>query len=120
MSILGGQLVECPRGCNRTVKAENYNSHIQSQCQAFFEHSVLSPSRTTIRDLLDRDRESATTPTEKRVAQHLIKRLMAENEEGQLLQLPTRGQVCIQTHESLTYKHLCVADLFAASEKMQS
>ena len=34
-----------------------------------------------------------TTHTEKRVAQHIIKRLMAEGQDSTLLQVPTRGQV---------------------------
>ena len=75
------------------VKAGQYFSHSQSQCQVFFHQAVNSPSRATIKDLLEKDKETPTTPVERKVAQHLIKRLMAETDEGQLLQLPTRGQV---------------------------
>lgn len=96
MSILGSQLVNCIRGCNRTIQAEQYIPHIQSQCQNFFEHSTNSPSRVTIQDLLEKDKASPTTPTEKKVAEHLIKRLMAESEQGRILQVPTRGQVLTQ------------------------
>lgn len=91
MAVLGSQLVECDRGCNRTVRSEQYQQHLSSQCQAFFEHSTLSPSRTSIQDVLDR-KESQTTPAERKVAANLIKRLMAES-DGQILRVPSRGQV---------------------------
>lgn len=93
MAVLGGQLVACTRGCNRTVQAEHYQQHIQSQCQAFFQHSTHSPSRITIQDILDKERDCPTTPAERHVAKHLIKRLMAEGGDDKILQLPTRGQV---------------------------
>ena len=101
MDIVGSQLVVCGKGCNRVVKAEQYFSHTRSQCQAFFEHSVHSPSRSTIRDLLDKHMETPTTNTEKRVANSLIKRLMAENRDESVLQLTTGGQV----------KKICVSQL---------
>lgn len=93
MAILGGQLVECTRGCNRTVRADQFEQHLQSRCQGFYEHSTHSPSRTTIKEILDKDQTTPTTHTEKIVAHNLIKRLMAENEDSTLLQVPTRGQV---------------------------
>lgn len=95
MDVLGAQLVQCPKSCNRTVRADQYMRHLQSQCQAFFEYSTHSPSRTTIKDILEKDRESPTTPAEKEVAKSIIRRLMVESEDGQILHLPTRGQVVI-------------------------
>ena len=95
MSVLGQQLVECRKGCNRTVRAEQYLMHLQSQCQAFFEYSTRSPSRVTVKDILNKDRESPTTPVEKEVATNIIRRLMVEGEDNQILHLPTRGQVII-------------------------
>lgn len=92
MNVLGSQLVECTKGCNRVVKADQYLTHLHSKCQAFFEHSIYSPSRSTIRDLLEKDDETPTTPTERKVANHIIRRLMAESKE-EILQVPTRGQV---------------------------
>ena len=92
MTMIGSQLVECPRGCNRIVKLEYYQSHVQSKCRSHFEHSILSPSRTTVREILDRDGVEAT-PTERMVAQHVVKKIMAEAGKGQMIQLPTRGQV---------------------------
>ena len=93
LDVIGSQLVVCNRGCNRAVRAEQYIAHIHSQCQGFSEHSVHSPSRMTLRDVLDTEKESPTTPAEKIAAKNIISRLMAEGEHGQLLQLPSRGQV---------------------------
>lgn len=122
MEVLGSQLVECDRGCNRVVKANQYLQHLHSQCQAFFEHSVHSPSRTTIRDLLEKDSANLTTPTEKEVTNHLIKRLMAENEDGQVLTVPMRGQV--YTHNTiiilLTFEYHGLAYLSDAGESLPS
>lgn len=113
MSVLGSQSIECGRGCNRTV-------HVHSQCQGFFEHSTLSPSRTTIQQLLAKGQDAPTTPTEKRVAEHLLKRLMAEKEHSPLLQIPTRGQLLREiTIPWVTFEHLAVANVFDASESMQ-
>lgn len=61
MSVLGGQLIKCDRGCNWTVRAIDYQQHLQSQCQKFHQHSTLSPSRTTVRDLLEKGRDTPTT-----------------------------------------------------------
>lgn len=94
LDVIGSQLVVCSRGCNRAVRAEQYVAHTNSQCQEFFEHSVHSPSRITLRDVLDKKKESPTTPAEKVAATNIISRLMAEGEHGQMLQLPTCGQVC--------------------------
>lgn len=104
MDVLGSQLVVCTRGCNRAVKAELYTSHINSQCQAAFEHSIHSPSRMVVQDLLDKGRVNPTTPTERRVAKNLISRLMAENnEEHQILHLPTKGQVHVKSHPNIHF-----------------
>ena len=78
-------------GCNRVVRVEQYSIHLQSRCQTAYEHSISSPSRSTIKDLLDRGSTAPTTPTERRVASHLIKRLMKESTGG-ILQVPTGNQ----------------------------
>jgi hypothetical protein len=94
MEVLGGQEVICARSCNRAVKVEVYEAHIQSQCQKFFSHSVFSPSRTTLGELLEKDLDKPTTLAEKKVARNIISRMMAEGESSDILQLPsTRGQV---------------------------
>ena len=46
-SVLGSLLVNCNRGCNRTVQTKHYKTHCSSQCTEFFTCSTLSPSKTT-------------------------------------------------------------------------
>jgi hypothetical protein len=126
MSALSGQLFECDQGCNRTVKAIDYKEHIKSKCQAHFEHSTLSPSRTTVHDLLKKGIDTPTTPTERKVAQHLLKRMMNERSgnDTPLLQVPTRGQVhrvggCVvncKRQFSSEFTCTCTANLTDASE----
>lgn len=103
MDILGKQLIDCSRGCNRVVQANQYITHINSQCKASFEHSIRSPSRMTVQQLLEKGNDTPTTATEKKVAKNIISRLMAEQDDHQILQLPTRGQVHI--HTSITLNH---------------
>ena len=93
LNLLGEQEVICARGCNRAVKAELYMAHINSRCQACFSHSIHSPSRTTIGELLTKDRDRPTTHAEKKVARNIITRMIAEGSSTQVLQLPTGGQV---------------------------
>lgn len=92
MTILGNQLVNCTKGCNQSVRAKHYQDHLKSKCTAFCEHTILSPSRTTIRDILKRQTDTPTTPVERKVAENLIKRLMAETKEP-VIRVPTQGQV---------------------------
>ena len=117
MDMLSSQMVDCPRGCNRTVKLGLYIQHHQSHCQSFFEHSTHSPSRTTISDILDREKQPIT-PAEKRVARNIIKRIMAESKDSQTLQLPTGGQVnLIMMHpQNLTCLHGTAYDICSCEE----
>ncbi len=101
LDVLGSQLVVCSRGCNRMVKADLYIAHIKSQCQGFYQHSVLSPSRITLHDVLEKETESPPTPAEKEVAEKIMRRLMIESGDSQVLHLPTGGQV-LQMYTCLT------------------
>jgi hypothetical protein len=93
MDFIGRQMIDCNRGCNKTVRLDHFMQHIASKCQSHYEHSTHSPSRTTYRDFLDKDKESPTTATERQMAGKVIRRLMAETKDSPILQLPTRGQV---------------------------
>ena len=81
--VLGSLLVVCGI-CKRSVQAGQYLSHISTKCSA---HSVDSPSKATIRDILSKSPDSAPSPVERRVAGSVIKRMMAGNEG--LVQVPT-------------------------------
>ena len=93
LGVLGQQLVECSMGCNRTIRVELYHRHVLSQCQANYEHSTFSPSKTTLQKVLDKQSGSPTTSVERKVAQNLFKRLMAESEDSHMITVPTKGQV---------------------------
>ena len=95
VTLLNGLLVRCPRGCRMLVKAENFFSHLESsECKDFYISSADSPSRLTVREMLMRSAEHPVTNSEKKVAENLIKRMMAEKPNDSILRIPTRGQVC--------------------------
>ena len=60
LRVIGQQLVECSMGCNIAVKVGFYQKHLQSQCQSHYEHSIHSPSRTTVLKILDRQVDAPT------------------------------------------------------------
>ena len=62
--------------------------HHMNSCQAV----GLSPSHTTIGEILSKSTHTPTTPVEKRVAENLIKRMLSE-EDSNIIKVPTRGQV---------------------------
>jgi len=110
LSVLGHQLFKCDRGCNRTVRAIDYQQHLESQCQCFFQHSALSPSRTTLRELLEKDKDEPTTPTERKVAEHLLKRMLCEKEKDSLLRVANltdarEGMPCSKLRSLLQNNH---------------
>lgn len=90
MSILGSMQVVCDV-CTKSVQAKNYTKHLATMCSAYID----SPSKATIRDILSQPSHVAPSPTERRVAGSLIKRMMAKNEG--VVQVPTsnRGQVLL-------------------------
>ncbi len=93
MSVLGSLHADCAMGCNRWVRADNYMQHIESQCQHHFVQSTLSPSHTTIRDILTKSSQAPTTPAERKVAGNVIRRIMTESADTALIKIPTPGLV---------------------------
>lgn len=94
MDWIGSQLVECSRGCSRTVKVQNFMLHFKSQCQDYYEHSPAF--------------------SERQMAGKVVKQLMAGSSGGdQILQLPTRGQVSYIWKLTNTYRLFCgLANIF--------
>ena len=111
MAVLGSQLVVCGQGCRRIVQADQYKQHVHSKCQAFFDCSTDSPSRATLSDVLNSDKDSPATPTERKVAHHLIKKLLSETDDGKMLSVPTLGQVYVNGVMTTAYLffslHMC-------------
>lgn len=92
--LLKSLLVECEKpGCKRITRVEHYSSHLQSSCKEYFEGSVNSPTRVTVGEILAKESSNPITRTEQRVAENLIKRLMADNSEQDIVHIQTRGQV---------------------------
>lgn len=96
MTILGSQLVECSKGCNKIVRVDEFTEHARSGCREHFQYCICSPSRTTLKHILER--HDAPTLTEQRVASNLLQRMLSEQEDG-VIQIPTSGQV-IKIHGS--------------------
>ena len=90
--ILSSLLVNCSRDCNRLVRVDSYRKHLESKCQGHYHLDVNSPSKMTLRDVLDKPAQTPPTPAETRVAEHLVKRLLDSNKE-QVLRVSTYGQV---------------------------
>ena len=89
ISFLGSLLVNCDRGCNRTVQARQYkHTLISSQCQDYFIQSTCSPSKTTAAAILQKD-EAPVTATERKVARSVLKQIMMET-DGNVIKVPIR------------------------------
>ena len=91
-SVLGSLLVNCNRGCNKTVQTKHYKTHCSSQCTEFFTCSTLSPSKTTAAAILRKKHEAPVTATERKVVGSVLRRIMLEN-DGSVIKVPTQGQV---------------------------
>ena len=90
LDLLGDLKLRC-KSCNQTTTARRYQSHADARCQTSYD--VQSPSRVSVKEILDRPISAPTLPVERRVAEHLVRRLMAESGEGSV-RISTRGQVC--------------------------
>ena len=93
MSVLGNMVVDCNRGCNRSVRIMEYEQHLETDCQQHFEYSTLSPSHVTARDILSKSAETSTTPVERRIAATVIRKLMTEHADRSIIKIPTQGRV---------------------------
>ena len=92
MSLLSSLLVNCGKECQKTVRADLYRKHLNSKCQGHYHLAVNSPSKMTLRDVLEKPAKLPPTPAETRVAEHLFRRLLDSSDE-QVIRVPTSGQV---------------------------
>ena len=86
-NLLGDVKLVC-KACKQTTTAAQYRLHKESQCKGHYE---ISPSRISAQEILSRPVTAPTQPVEN-VAENLVRRLMAENEE-KIVKIPTKGQV---------------------------
>jgi len=74
------------------VKLQDYNRHLNNHCST--HHVINSPSKVTLKDVLSQPSTSPATPVERLAAQHLVKRLMHQEQGAPgVVQIPTGGQV---------------------------
>lgn len=97
-----GLLVNCTRGCNRTIRADQYICHLESWCQGHFKVFAHSPSNTTISDTLNKTTDTPVMPAEKRATESLPKRRMAESMEKVVEVLPTHGQASLYSRRPVS------------------
>lgn len=80
------------------VRVESYKKHLQEQCRTHYTYQVIdSPSKITIGEVLSRPTDLPATPAEKKVAEHLVRKIInhqgdSDSREG-VVRVPTRGQV---------------------------
>ena len=65
--------------------------HAQNKCLSHYKVSD-SPSKVTMSDMLSRRTNLPATPAERKVAGHLVKKILNQNCNG-VLKVPTSGQV---------------------------
>ena len=88
-SVLGNLRLQCNK-CRHVTTAQEYRQHKESRCEG---HQVpVSPSRISARDILQCPTTAPVLPVEKRVAEHLVRRMLTETEGG-ILKIPTQGLV---------------------------
>ena len=87
-NLLGDVKLVC-KACKQTTTAAQYRLHKESRCKGHYE---ISPSCISAQEILSRPVTAPTQPVEKKVAENLVRRLMAENED-KIVRIPTKGQV---------------------------
>ena len=87
--LLGALKLVC-QTCQQKTTAAQFKQHKASHCKAHYE--VLSPSRISAHEILARPVTARTQPVERRLAEHLVRRLMTESED-KIVRIPTRGKV---------------------------
>ncbi len=91
-SLLSESIVVCYRKCGNMVKLQDYNQHLNNHCST--HHVINPPSKVTLKDVLSLPSTSPATPVERLAAQHLVKRLMHQEQGAPgVVQIPTGGQV---------------------------
>ena len=79
-------LIVCCKSCKRQAKADHYDAHESSRCT---KHYITT---TSVNDILSQSSKSPTLPVEKKVAENLVRRLLAESSDN-IVRIPTKGQV---------------------------
>ena len=90
VKLIGGLYVRCEAPtCQQYVQMQDLANHLASGCQQ--QHQL--PPEPTVGQLLSQSPHTPTTAIERRVATSLVKRMLAESPEGNIVELATGGQV---------------------------
>ena len=89
VKVIGALQLHCSV-CRETVRLEQLNNHLKSNCTDRI--TAPSPSKLTVGQILCRPTDAPPTPTEKKVATSVIKRLL-HTSDSEVVSLPTAGQV---------------------------
>ena len=92
--LLGALKLVCGT-CKQKTTAAQLKQHKASQCKGHYE--VPSPSQISAQEILARPVTAPTQPVERRLAEHLVRRLMTESED-KVVRIPTRGKVRTCVH----------------------
>ena len=92
--ILAELKIRCNR-CNNLTTASQFNAHLSSNCNQYT--AISSPS---LEDILSAPGTAPTLPVERRVAEKLVRRLLAESEDNTIT-ISTGGQVRHKITEQL-------------------
>ena len=76
------------------MKVVEFQQHLESTCKQHFDHTILSPSHVTAKDILNKPSQTHTH-MERRVAATVIRRLMSEQADSSIIKIPTQGRVSI-------------------------
>ena len=90
VKLIGGLYIRCEGpACQQYVQLQNLADHLASGCR---QHLHL-PLDQTVGQLLSQSPHTPTTAIERRVATSLVKRMLAESPEENIVELVTGGQV---------------------------
>ena len=76
--------------CVKAVKADKYTTQ---SCELFLQPVQNSPSKVTLKDVLTKPVSTPATPVERKMTEHLVWRLLDKRTEGNMIIVPTRGQI---------------------------
>ena len=91
--LIGGLYIRCEGpACQQYVQLQNLAYHLTSGCR---QHLQLLPD-PTVGQLLSQSPHTPTTAIERRVATSLVKRMLAESPEENIVELVTGGHVQVR------------------------
>ena len=98
MDLLAGLLLKC-KHCEHSVDAGIYQQHLDMNCSISVVHIPDSPSKHSIREVLDAPLDAPATPMEIKAAGQVLQRMLQHKESGNIIRVPTKGKVCTCKHK---------------------